>query len=79
MSWLKTLEWTTPIRPGHGNWPGELPEVHRWPYDYNKHGREFIPQTEPLSQYEIEHGEHGDEGDSDIIKKEERDHKDDHV
>ncbi|MBK7036579.1 MAG: cbb3-type cytochrome c oxidase subunit I [Chitinophagales bacterium] len=74
-----TLEWTTPIRPGHGNWPGELPEVHRWPYDYNKHGREFIPQTEPLSQYEIEHGEHGDEGDSDIIKKEERDHKDDHV
>ena len=74
-----TLEWTTPIRPGHGNWPGELPEVHPWPYDYNKHGREFIPQTEPLSQYEIEHGEHGDEGDSDIIKKEERDHKDDHV
>ena len=56
-----------------------MPEVHRWPYDYNKHGREFIPQTEPLSQYEIEHGEHGDEGDSDIIKKEERDHKDDHV
>ncbi|MCA6489933.1 MAG: cbb3-type cytochrome c oxidase subunit I [Chitinophagaceae bacterium] len=26
-----TLEWTTPIRPGHGNWPGEIPEVHRWP------------------------------------------------
>ncbi|RPH84492.1 MAG: cytochrome c oxidase subunit I, partial [Planctomycetaceae bacterium] len=22
-----TLEWTTPIRPGHGNWPGEIPEV----------------------------------------------------
>ncbi|HMZ88732.1 MAG TPA: cbb3-type cytochrome c oxidase subunit I [Chitinophagales bacterium] len=66
-----TLEWTTPLRPGHGNWEGDIPEVHRWPYDYSKHGRDFIPQTEPLSQYEIEHGEHGDEGDRDIIKKEE--------
>jgi cytochrome c oxidase subunit 1 len=43
-----TLEWTTPIVPGHGNWTDEIPEVHRWPYDYNKDGREFIPQTEPL-------------------------------
>ena len=41
-----TLEWTTPIRPGHGNWPGDIPEVHRWPYDYSKDDREFIPQTE---------------------------------
>ncbi len=41
-----TLEWTTPIRPGHGNWPGEIPEVHRWPYDYSKDDRDFIPQTE---------------------------------
>ncbi len=73
-----TLEWTTPIRPGHGNWEGDIPEVHRWPYDYNKHGREFIPQTEPLSQYEIEHGEHGDEMDSDIIKEEEKGNKDHH-
>lgn len=43
-----TLEWTTPINPGHGNWPGEIPEVHRWPYDYGKDGRSFIPQTEPI-------------------------------
>ena len=43
-----TLEWTTPIRPGHGNWPGDIPEVHRWPYDYSKDGREFIPQTEAV-------------------------------
>src|SRR5215813_4897437 len=43
-----TLEWTAPIRPGHGNWPGEIPEVHRWAYDYAKDGRDFIPQTEPL-------------------------------
>ncbi|MBK7442225.1 MAG: cbb3-type cytochrome c oxidase subunit I [Chitinophagales bacterium] len=62
-----TLEWTTPLRPGHGNWEGDIPEVHRWPYDYNKHGREFIPQTEPLTQYELEHGEHGDEMDGDHI------------
>ncbi len=43
-----TLEWTTPISPGHGNWVGEIPEVHRWPYDYAKDGRDFIPQTEPV-------------------------------
>ncbi|MGC8751032.1 cytochrome c oxidase subunit I [Hydrotalea sp.] len=50
-----TLEWTTPIRPGHGNWEGEIPEVHRWAYDYNKDGREFIPQTEPIGADETEH------------------------
>lgn len=47
-----TLEWTTPIRPGHGNWTGEIPEVHRWPYDYGKDGREFILQTEPVGPNE---------------------------
>src|SRR5688572_20881752 len=47
-----TLEWTTPIVPGHGNWPGEIPEVHRWSYDYSKDGREFIPQTEPVGPNE---------------------------
>jgi cytochrome c oxidase subunit 1 len=50
-----TLEWTAPIRPGHGNWPGEIPEVHRWPYDYAKDGRDFIPQTEPLGANESKH------------------------
>jgi cytochrome c oxidase subunit I len=46
-----TLEWTTPINPGHGNWPGEIPAVYRWPYDYSKPGaaEDFIPQTVPLS------------------------------
>ena len=42
-----TLEWTTDILPGHGNWKGEIPTVYRWPYDYSKNGDEFIPQTEP--------------------------------
>jgi len=50
-----TLEWTTPIRPGHGNWPGEIPEVHRWAYDYGKDDRSFIPQTEPIGAHESKH------------------------
>lgn len=50
-----TLEWTTPIEPGHGNWPGAIPVVYRWPYDYSKPNAEkdgftdFIPQTVPFS------------------------------
>ena len=26
-----TLEWTAPIEHIHGNWPGAIPGVHRWP------------------------------------------------
>ncbi len=46
------LEWTTPINPGHGNWPGEIPTVYRGPYDYSKPGakEDFIPQTVPFSE-----------------------------
>lgn len=49
-----TLEWTTPRNPGHGNWPGAIPKVYRWPYDYSKPGAEddFIPQTVPFSETE---------------------------
>jgi cytochrome c oxidase subunit 1 len=47
-----TLEWTTPRNPGHGNWPGEIPSVYRWPYDYSKPGakEDYIPQTIPYSE-----------------------------
>jgi cytochrome c oxidase subunit I len=47
-----TLEWTTPRFPEHGNWPGEIPTVYRWPYDYSKPGAEedFIPQHIPYSE-----------------------------
>ncbi len=47
-----TLEWTTPRNPQHGNWPGEIPSVYRWPYDYSKPGAkdDFIPQTIPYSE-----------------------------
>jgi len=49
-----TLEWTTPIEAGHGNWPGKIPTVHRWAYDYGKDGKEFIPQIKPLEEGEEE-------------------------
>ena len=52
-----TLEWTTPIERIHGNWPGEIPTVRRWAYDYSKPGydTDFVPQTEPLKEGEEEH------------------------
>jgi cytochrome c oxidase subunit 1 len=51
-----TLEWTTPIEPIHGNWPGNLPVVHRWAYDYNKDEWEFVQQHIPLKEGEV--GDH---------------------
>jgi cytochrome c oxidase subunit 1 len=52
-----TLEWTAPIERMHGNWDGDIPEVHRWAYDYSKPGadEDFILQTEPLKEGEIEY------------------------
>jgi cytochrome c oxidase subunit 1 len=52
-----TLEWTTPVEHIHGNWPGEIPSVHRWPYDYSKpgHDEDFVPQTTPLKDGEVAH------------------------
>ena len=49
-----TLEWTAPIEHIHGNWPGEIPEVHRWPYDYSKpgHDDDFVPQNVPMKKEE---------------------------
>jgi cytochrome c oxidase subunit 1 len=57
-----TLEWTAPIEHMHGNWPGAIPEVHRWPYDYSRPDmdKDFVPQTEPLKAHEkeSEHAHH---------------------
>jgi cytochrome c oxidase subunit 1 len=52
-----TLEWTTPVEHIHGNWPGDIPEVHRWAYDYSKPGmdEDFVPQTVPLQDGEEVH------------------------
>lgn len=58
-----TLEWTTPVEHIHGNWPGAIPEVHRWAYDYSKTdaegeyiipGQDYVPQTVPLKDGEEE-------------------------
>lgn len=59
-----TLEWTTPVKHIHGNWPGEIPAVYRWAYDYSKvnengdyvSGEDFIPQTVPLADGEKDGG-----------------------
>ena len=69
-----TLEWTTPVEHIHGNWPGEIPTVYRWPYDYSKPGAEtdFIPQTVPFSQTMSSNLPHDFEGNTeaeDIQKK----------
>ena len=49
-----SLEWTTPVEHMHGNWPGDVPVVHRWAYDYSKPGYEddFVPQNVPLAEGE---------------------------
>jgi len=57
-----SLEWTTPVEHMHGNWPGEIPEVHRWAYDYSKlddngelwGGQDFTPQIVPIREGEEE-------------------------
>lgn len=69
-----TLEWTTPVEHIHGNWPGEIPTVYRWPYDYSKPGadEDFIPQTVPFSQTMRSNMPHDFEGDAEMerIQKE---------
>ena len=58
-----TLEWTAPQEHMHGNWPGAIPEVHRWSYDYSKTfdngeyilpGQDFVPQHITLQEGEEE-------------------------
>jgi len=51
-----TLEWTTPVEHVHGNWPGDIPHVYRWAYDYSKPGHDvdFVPQNVPLKDGEEE-------------------------
>ena len=59
-----TLEWTTPVEHIHGNWPGKIPSVYRWSYDYSKlnkdetdyviAGQDYIPQNIPLQKNEEE-------------------------
>ncbi|WP_181151409.1 cytochrome c oxidase subunit I [Sphingobacterium gobiense] len=65
-----TLEWTTPVEHIHGNWPGEIPTVYRWPYDYSKpgHDTDFIPQTVPFSETMSSNLPHDFEGNEEAIR-----------
>jgi len=50
-----TLEWQTPDTPQkHGNWGPQLPEVHRWAYDYSVPNAkyDFIPQNQAEADVE---------------------------
>jgi cytochrome c oxidase subunit 1 len=42
-----TLEWEVPCPTGHGNFGPELPEVHRWAFDYSVPGApdDYVMQT----------------------------------
>lgn len=57
-----TLEWTTTeLVPGHGNWDGAIPHVHRWAYDYNNptnkdFSDDFVPQNVPTTEGYSEYG-----------------------
>ncbi len=56
-----TLEWTAPVEHIHGNWHGDIPEVHRWAYDYSKvdengvaYELDYTPQNLPMREGEEE-------------------------
>ncbi|GAB5453721.1 MAG: cbb3-type cytochrome c oxidase subunit I [Halioglobus sp.] len=54
-----SLEWQTEhVPPHHGNWGKELPQVHRWAYDYSVPGaaEDFIPQNHPVTEDEQTEG-----------------------
>ncbi len=56
-----TLEWTAPVEHIHGNWYGDIPEVHRWAYDFSKvdengiaYEQDYAPQNMPIREGEEE-------------------------
>jgi cytochrome c oxidase subunit 1 len=50
-----TLEWTTSSPPPHENWPGQVPAVHRWPYEYSAPTakKDYTPQSVPASEVPV--------------------------
>ena len=54
--WRATsLEWQTPNTPPvHGNWGKNMPQVHRWAYDFSVPGadKDFMPQNMPRQSFE---------------------------
>jgi cytochrome c oxidase subunit I len=68
-----TLEWTTPVELGHGNWPGKIPNVYRWPYDYSKPGAkdDFIPQNVPYAatpESNLPHEQDPEDDEPEVVK-----------
>jgi cytochrome c oxidase subunit 1 len=63
--WYGEKATQNPVEHIHGNWPGEIPTVYRWPYDYSKPGHhdDFIPQTTPFSETMSSNLPHDFEGD----------------
>lgn len=51
-----TLEWTAPVEGIHGNWHGDIPTVHRWPYDYSNPDapQDYLPQH--ISDEDLKNG-----------------------
>ncbi|MBT6236464.1 MAG: cytochrome c oxidase subunit I [Bacteroidetes bacterium] len=51
-----TLEWTTPVERIHGNWPGAIPTVYRWAYDYSNpaYDEDFKMQNVPDESHVVE-------------------------
>ena len=52
-----TLEWTLPSPPPHGNWGADVPQVHRWAYEYSVPDAEddFTLQNVPGDQVAVTH------------------------
>jgi cytochrome c oxidase subunit I len=45
-----TLEWAAPSPPPHGNWPGSIPRVFRWPYEFISGAKkDYLPQSAPAA------------------------------
>lgn len=64
-----TLEWSTKIVPGHGNWEGAIPAVYRGPHEYSKPGvtLDYLPQW--ISDEDLDKGVDYDSEDHDPIEK----------
>lgn len=64
-----SLEWSTEIVPGHGNWVGAIPTVHRGPHEYSKPGVELDYLPVWISDEDLANGVDYDSEDHDPIEK----------
>lgn len=64
-----SLEWSTDILPGHGNWMGAIPSVYRGPHEYSKPGVELDYLPVWISDEDLANGVDYDSDDHDPIDK----------